>query len=407
MTDLMSRPTGRVESDEAVRRPRSLLLAAALGGLVAAGVGLAVCVAGSLAAWYATTDGSLTTGSLISSARVGVLAWLVGNGGGLQVSSGLVTVVPLGACLAAGWLLSRGGRWAGAHCPTSSLRDVGWAAMVMGLVYMLVGLVSWAVTRGADASADLVRTALITASLGAVCGGGGVLRASGRAPSLAARVPVEVRAAVTGAAAGMAAMVVAAGALLTASLIVHFPTAVTLTEGLQAGVVGGAVVVAIGAAFVPNAVLCAGAFLAGPGFALGTGTAVSPDGISLGPLPTFPLLAAVPRTTGAWWLEAMVAVPVLAGMVAGITATHRFPTGSGYRVALRGLVAALLGGLLFGAATWLATGAVGPGRMAEIGPVAGATLLVCAAGGSVGGLAGAAAQHWVGRRHRLPPTPRD
>ena len=400
MTDLMSRPAERVETNAAVPRPRSLLLVCALAALVAAGVGLAVCVAGSLGAWYATTDGSLTTGSLTSSARVGVLAWLVGNGGGLHVESGFVTVVPLGACLAAGWLLFRGGRWAGSRCLTGSLRDVGWAALVMGLVYVLVGLASWAVTRSADASADLVRTALVTAVLGAVCGGGGVLRESECAPSWAAWVRVDVRAAVTGAAAGMAAMVVAGGALLAASLIVHFATAVSLTEGLQAGVVGGAVLVAIGVAFVPNAVLCAGAFLAGPGFSLGTGTAVAPDGISLGPLPSFPLLAAVPRTSGAWWLDALIVAPVLAGMVAGITATRRYPAAPAYRIALRSLVAALLGGLLFGVSTWLATGAVGPGRMAEIGPEVGATVLVCAVGGSVGGLVGGALQYWAGSRRQ-------
>jgi hypothetical protein len=87
-------------------------------------------------------------------------------------------------------------------------------------------------------------------------------------------------------------------------------------------------------------------------------------------------------------------------MVAGIAATRRYPAASAYRVALRSVVAALLGGLLFGVSTWLATGAVGPGRMAEIGPQVGATVLVCAVGGSVGGLGGGALQYWTGRRRQ-------
>jgi hypothetical protein len=200
----------------------------------------------------------------------------------------------------------------------------------------------------------------------------------------------------------MGGMVVAGAALLATSLVVHFPTVKTLTGSLQAGVVGGAVLAAIGVAFVPNAVLCAGAFLAGPGFSLGTGTAVAPAGISLGPLPTFPLLAAVPRSTGAWWLEALVAVPVAAGVVAGATATRRHAAGSVLRAALRGLLAGLLGGLLFGASTWLATGAVGPGRMGEIGPEVGATLMVCVVGGSVGGLVGGVVQQWAQHTRRRP-----
>ena len=36
---------------------------------------------------------------------------------------------------------------------------------------------------------------------------------------------------------------------------------------------GSLILALVGAALVPNAVLCAGAFVAGPGFAVGTGTA--------------------------------------------------------------------------------------------------------------------------------------
>ncbi|MBA2558518.1 MAG: hypothetical protein H0V07_01280 [Propionibacteriales bacterium] len=221
-------------------------------------------------------------------------------------------------------------------------------------------------------------------------------------------LPVEARAAVTGGTCGVGVMLVAGAVLVTGSLAQHFPTALRLADELHAGVVGGAVMALVGAAAMPNAVLCAGAFVAGPGFALGTGTAVAPSGVDLGPLPSFPLLAAVPQQAVGWWLDALVAVPVLAAMVAGLAATHRYPvTGLG-RTTARGGLAGLVFGVAFGALTWLATGAIGPGRMHDIGPDVSGTMAICVAAGILGGSVAASGRHWISgaltrRRAAEPP----
>ena len=46
--------------------------------------------------------------------------------------------------------------------------------------------------------------------------------------------------------------------------------------------------------YLPNSVIWAIAYMLGPGFAFGIGTAVSPSGSALGAVPAFPMLAALP-----------------------------------------------------------------------------------------------------------------
>jgi hypothetical protein len=390
MTDLMSRPLLRVEPSSPVPR-RPVALAAALGACAAAVVGLIVCFACAVTAWFAAGTGSFGGGI-----RAGSLAWLLANGASLHTPAATITVIPLGASMAVGWLLYRAGYWAGGHSAVTSLRAVARGSGVMAAVYCVAAMTVAAVSRGDQVHAGLVRTVLATLSLGAVFGGAGMLRGSGTFPAFMSRIPIKARAVLAGAASGLAVMLLAGALLLSASLVVHFPTAVNLAEGLHAGRVGGALLAVVGVALVPNAVLCAGAFAAGPGFALGTGTAVAPGGVTLGALPAFPLLAAVPRDPSAMWLlQGLVVVPVIAGVVAGLVAVKRTPATRFDRAGLLGAFAGLLAGALFGAMTWLATGAVGPGRMQHIGPDVVATMGICVVAGTLGGAVAAAGVTWV------------
>src|SRR3546814_11092751 len=68
---------------------------------------------------------------------------------------------------------------------------------------------------------------------------------------------------------------------------------------------------------VPNAMVFSASFLLGPGFTVGTGTLVSPATVAIGPVPMFPMLAALPEngpTPG--WMPALLVVPVLPAAVA-------------------------------------------------------------------------------------------
>jgi hypothetical protein len=271
------------------------------------------------------------------------------------------------------------------RCAVRRPRDAVVAVTVMSLTYGAALVLTALVVRTDAAQVGPGRAALAGGLLALVAGGSGVLRASGLTSTVLARLPEEARAAVVGGLAGMMTLVAAGGLLLTATLVVHFSDAVELAEGLGAGYVGGLAVALIGMSLVPNAVLCAGAFLAGPGFAVGEGTLVAPGSVEFGPLPAFPLLAALPRVAEGWWTGVLVLMPVLAGVCAGVLSLRRYPVFGLDRAALRGALAGLVGGVAFGGLTWLATGAVGPGRMQEIGPDVLAVTAVCAVAGLVGG----------------------
>ncbi|MBA3309035.1 MAG: hypothetical protein H0U28_03110 [Nocardioidaceae bacterium] len=399
MTELLSRPILRVKPVEEAPC-RSVVLSAAIAAGWTLAASLVACIATAVAGWFAAD-----TGSFSGAIRVGALGWLVGNGGGLHLKSGAVTVIPLGLVAVVAWMLHRGGRWAAEHSQVRSSGGVAAGTLVMMAVYAGAGLVVFFLTRSDAVHADLLRTVVGTTTLPLVFGGLGLARGAGHGERVLDALPEEAQAALTGGLGGILAMVCAGGVLVTVSLLVHFSAAVSVAEALDSGVVGGTVMALIGAAMVPNAILCAGAFIAGPGFAVGSGTLIAPGAVTLGPLPAFPLLAALP-TSGATggWHSALIVVPVIAGGLAGLVAVRRYPVFGLDQVALRGALAGLAGGLGFGALTWLATGAIGPGRMQEVGPDVPATILVFALACLVGGAVAAMGDRWVreaGRQRKL------
>ena len=91
----------------------------------------------------------------------------------------------------------------------------------------------------------------------------------------------------------------APGALLVAgSLVMHHGEVETISRQVGGGW-GGVPILVLGVLAAPNAIIYSIAYLAGPGFALGTGTSVSLTSTAHGTLPAFPLLGAVPSGHGA------------------------------------------------------------------------------------------------------------
>ena len=225
-----------------------------------------------------------------------------------------------------------------------------------------------------------------------------MVRGAGIQDVLLARLPGDVRAGLAGAVAGFFTMVALSALAFVASIVVHFGVAVRVAEGLDAGVVGGLVLALVGLAAVPNAVLCAGAYLAGPGFVLGTGSTVTPSEVHLGLLPSLPVLAATPRGAGPWWVELLLLTPVAAGAVAGVVTVRRMPAPSLLIGTAAAASAGAVGGIAFAAVTWLATGAIGPGRMQDIGPRVVETGVVCTVGFTLGAAIAAVCWLWWGGR---------
>jgi hypothetical protein len=144
---------------------------------------------------------------------------------------------------------------------------------------------------------------------------------------------------------------------------------VALAHSLGGGIVGSVLVLLLGLLYAPNAVICGTSYLVGPGFAVGSGTSVSLIGAHLGPVPAFPLLAALPSgTSPAPETWPLVAAPVLAGVFAGVLAV-RAAGAAGRRAAVRlAGWSGLTVGVVLAALAGLAGGPLGAGRLAAVGP---------------------------------------
>jgi hypothetical protein len=203
---------------------------------------------------------------------------------------------------------------------------------------------------------------------------------------------------------GTVATVVAAAALVvTVALVLNYGQIIALYESVQAGVLGGVALTVVQLALLPTVVVWAAAWLVGPGFAVGAGSAVSPIATNLGPLPAIPVLGALPTEPSALGFMTLL-VPVLAAFVAGIAVRPRLV------VALQGgailvwaigtaVVAAVVAGGVMAFLAFVAAGSAGPGRLSVVGPDAvmvGLWILVeTLVGVSLGLLAGGA---------RVPPA---
>lgn len=187
-----------------------------------------------------------------------------------------------------------------------------------------------------------------------------------------ARLPKALTIGFRGGAAAAAA-VTAIGALAVAvMMLTHYADLIALYESAHAGVLGGITLTIGQLALLPNLVIWAVAWLVGPGFAIGAGSAVSPLGTSLGPLPTIPILGALPTGDFAFGFVGLL-VPVLVAFLAGVVIRSRVLRATGHSsgpatLVLAGVGVGIAGGVLLGLLAWASGGAAGPGRLADVGP---------------------------------------
>jgi Family of unknown function (DUF6350) len=175
----------------------------------------------------------------------------------------------------------------------------------------------------------------------------------------------------------VAGITAASGVAVAVLLVAHFATVVGLSESLHAGATGGLALTVLQLLLLPTIIVWAAAWFVGPGFALGAGSSVGPLGTTVGPLPSLPILGALP--TGSSPVASIaVLVPVVITFVVAAFGASRLPhrrTPGG--IVVVGVVAGLAGGAVLGILAVLASGAVGPGRLGSVGPN---PLLVAVAG---------------------------
>jgi hypothetical protein len=405
---LSSGPAASGRSSGDLRHRSPLVPVALLGGAAAAAATLIVCLALGVVGWFLADAGAHGTPS--DGLRVGALGWLLAHGSGVTVNGVAITLVPLGISALCAWSAWRIGHRVGdaisGHGPDADRiadgeRDwtVPMAASMFTAGYLLVAIITGVVASTPGTAPSLARVVWWSFVLSATFGWAGIATGAGRLAIWATLVPPWLRAAFVGGLRILGGFLVVSTAVFLVSLAVDFGTAVNVMSRLHTGAGDATVYTVLTATLVPNAALFAGSYLLGPGFLVGTGTMVSPTLVSLGPVPMFPLLAALPDN-GATpaWATYLIAVPPLVAAVAAARAQRRTPTLRWEEGALRGCVGGVTAGLLLGILAAVSGGAAGPGRMRDIGPDAMDVLVHAVTAFGLGGVVGGLAMTWWQRR---------
>lgn len=183
-----------------------------------------------------------------------------------------------------------------------------------------------------------------------------------------APVPAAI---VRGAAFTLVGVTGAAALAVAVSVLLRGGEVVALFQAARVDALGATVMTLGQLAYLPTAVVWAASWLAGPGFAVGAGTAVSPAGTQLGVVPGIPAFGLLPENTSMWMLI-VILLPVAAGAFAGWAVRSRLvwegtPLGVLQRAVIAVGIAAVSSGVA-GLAAALANGSMGPGRLGVVGP---------------------------------------
>jgi hypothetical protein len=145
-----------------------------------------------------------------------------------------------------------------------------------------------------------------------------------------------------------------------------------LYESVQVSVLGAIVLTAGQLAVLPNIIIFGAAWFTGVGFAIGTGSLISPLGSQVGPLPAVPIFGALPVGRLDFGMIAIVVV-LLAAFVATLSIRRsadeiRFEFATAWSAAISlGAAIALVTSLQLAFLAVIASGGAGPGRLSEIG----------------------------------------
>jgi uncharacterized protein DUF6350 len=319
-------------------------------------------------------------GGLGGAAHAGLAGWLLGHGVPIGTSIGALGLAPLLLTTLIVWRLNRAGLHVTRAIGTRHSGKIGDALLVgfaIGLFYSLLGSLSGLVVDAPHTEVSSGHAAINFFLLGTGGALFGALRGTDALSVLARRAPQVLR---HGVRTGMVAallLLAAAGAVAGLSIAVGGGQAADMISAYRAGVAGQAGITLVSLAYGANGVVWSAAYLLGPGFALGTGSAVRLTEVTAGPLPTLPLLSGLPNGPMGAAGIALLAIPVVVGLAAGWLMIRRVMSDRPDRskpaelpwslVFGGGLLAGPVAGVLIGLLCVFSSGPLGDGRMAMIG----------------------------------------
>ncbi|WP_229789056.1 cell division protein PerM [Thermopolyspora flexuosa] len=388
MTALLDQLRAASGGDE-VRRP--LPVSGMLAAAWTLGVGLAVLTTLTLLGWIADPKGALGEG-IPGVFRTACQIWLAAHHAGFAIpGGGRIGLLPLGLMIMPAALLYRAGLWMArdadlrvrlpARLPKGTPKEkqnarrraqlalIARAGISLAAPYaLLAGLVAL-VARNEITRPFLAEVLAGHLLLAFVAGSLAVARTIGPWRVMLRLLPERSRSLVVGTAAALAILLAAGLVLVVGAIVVSLDEIRRLTDLLGPGLIGGVLLLIVEVLYLVNAVVWGMAYIAGPGFAIGTGTLVAPTGVRLGQIPTLPLLGALPEPGGApVWAMGVVAIPFLAGAVAGVVVVRIAPTPTPEAAPMWGFVCGLCAGAASGVLAALSGGPLGGNRLAAVGP---------------------------------------
>jgi hypothetical protein len=343
-----------------VLRTESLVRGAVGSAVWAAGVGLLVVCGVVFLGWATDPGSSVGMGAAL---RAGAQAWLLAHGAAVSVRDGSVSLPPAAVTLLVGGLLWRAGAGLVTDARLCGRREALVSVAALATSYAALATALAAVAREGTVGVALPASLGSTAAVAAVATGLGTARACGALAAAWRAVPARYRLSARAGAVGAAALI--AGGLLLAAIAVAASVGDVVTATRRSAPGWTALpMLAVVVAYLPTLGMWGAAYAAGPGFALGAATAVTPLDPHLALLPAVPVFAALPTSP----VAAVLAVPVALGAFVGLIVGRGASWPSPWSAVRCALLAAAVGGLLVALAAAWASGALGPGGMTRVGP---------------------------------------
>ena len=288
--------------------------------------------------------------------------WLIGHGGVARFGEVPVMLFPIGLAIGMIIIFKECIRRTTARHSVTKLGTIFSAIAVYAFGAMFI---SSTIAQPVDQNLKAGLGAAIIAALALSWAFAERLRTASR--SLGRRLPAAVRAGCHAALVAIMSTLAVSALMIAAWAIIGRQAAAVAMSELAPGLVGGVILGFSQLALVPNLVIWAVGWLAGPGFSIGAGTDYAPAELVGGPLPALPLMAALPPENwagaAAFWSPALM---LIIGGIAGAALWRRSPRQLS-SLALGATTCSLIAAGGMALLQFLAAGSIGGGRLTQLG----------------------------------------
>lgn len=334
-------------------------LGGVLTGVQAAVIGLLVVMTPAFAAAAAapTTNGSAAI-DWMGVTKLSARLWLLAHGVPFIIEGVAFTLVPLGLTALIAVILAAIAR---RFCTKT------WAswAIATATYVGVVALTEVTAMRGYPGLVgNTVRVVLTSAVVAGTAIAAGIWRAHGAEFGWVPRIPANLR---RGLRLGLATFAASLGiAALLGGAFTYLGRGRIADAAASLGIdpLGGIALAFGQALYAPNISVWMLGWMTGLGFSVGEGSIYSPGEIASDAVPAFPLFGALPTLAGGWLVWAPAAIVCSAALMR-LLLRQRISTSASQLPALG--VAVAVAGILAASAGAAASGALGPGRLAQVG----------------------------------------